>query len=201
MNLVSRITNIVTKPKDEWPVIAAEPATVQSLFTSVVLPLAAIAPICNAINSLVFGHGIPLTGLTWRPSPLAAVTGLVVSYVLSLLGVALTSFIVEKLAPSFQSKGDLAQAMKVVVYAQTPVWVAGVLNIVPFLGILVILVGIYALYLAYLGLPVVMQTPQEKVVPYLVVVIVVTIVLWVVFGFISAAVIGTGAMVSGAWQG
>jgi len=198
MNLVSRITNMITKPKDEWPVIAGESETVGSLFTKVVVPLAAIGPICQTVSSLTFGHGIPLTNVSWRPSIGSAIAGLVISYVLALVGVAVVSFVVEKLAPTFQSSGDLPQAMKLVVYSQIPVWIASVLYIIPYIGILVILAGLYGLYLAYLGLPVIMHTPQDKVVPYLIVVIVVTVILWVVFGLISAAVIGTGAMVSGA---
>jgi hypothetical protein len=79
-----------------------------------------------------------------------------------------------------------------------PVWVAGVLNIVPFLGILTIFVGIYGLYLAYLGLPVIMKTPQDKVVVYLIVVIVIAIVVSVIMGVITTAFVGAGMFMS-AW--
>ena len=47
MNLVSRITNITMRPKEEWPVIAEEQETVQSLFTNVIVILAAIAPLLD----------------------------------------------------------------------------------------------------------------------------------------------------------
>lgn len=198
MNLIERVKRIATKPKEEWPVIATEPSTVSDLFKGVAVPLVAIAPVCTAISSLLFGHGIPMTDITYRPSFGSVLGTLVLSYVLGLAGVFITSFIVEKLAPNFGSKGDLAQAMKLIVYSYAPFWVAGVLNLIPFLGIITIFVGIYGLYLAYLGLPHVMQTPPDKVVPYLIVVIVVGIIVYFIIGIITAAIIGGGALMTGA---
>ncbi len=48
MSLVDRARNIITNPAAEWPVIAGEPASVGSLYTGYVIPLALIAPICRA---------------------------------------------------------------------------------------------------------------------------------------------------------
>ena len=45
MNLVDRIKGILVEPRNEWPKIAAEPATVQSLYTGWIMILAAIGPI------------------------------------------------------------------------------------------------------------------------------------------------------------
>ena len=47
MSLVSRVQNMLLKPKAEWGVIDAEPATVQGIYTSYVMILAAIGPICS----------------------------------------------------------------------------------------------------------------------------------------------------------
>jgi hypothetical protein len=44
MNLVDRIKNILLSPRTEWPKIAGETATVQSLYVGYILVLAAIAP-------------------------------------------------------------------------------------------------------------------------------------------------------------
>ncbi len=195
MDLVSRVKSITMNPKGEWPIIASESTSVGSLFKGYIMILAAIGPVCAAFSSLIFGHSLPFSDVVWRPSFGAVVGGLVLSYVLVLAGVWLTAFVVEKLAPTFASTGDLTQALKLVAFSQTPVWVAGALNLIPYLGALVLIAGIYGLYVAYLGFPAVMHTPQDKIVPYLVVVIVVTVVLWIVFGFVTTMVVGTGAMV------
>jgi len=197
MSIVSRVTNITLRPKEEWPVIAAETTSTAALFTGFIVPLLLIGPVCSFLSSLIFGQRIPFTGISVRPAAGALLAMLVVSYVLGLVAVAVSAFIVQKLAPTFQSEGDFTQALKLVAYSQAPFWVAGVLNLIPFLGILTVLVALYGLYLAYLGLPVVMKTPPDKVIPYLVVVIVVSVVLWFVVAAISGVIIGATAMVSG----
>ena len=83
-------------------------------------------------------------------------------------------------------------ALKLVVYSMTPVWLAGVLNLVPVLAILTVVVALYAVYVFYLGLPVLMSTPADKVVPYMLVSALVIIVLSVALGAVAAALTGMG---------
>jgi hypothetical protein len=198
MSLVSRVQNIALRPKDEWPVIAGETTSVASLYTGVIVPLALIAPVCTFLNSVVFGQRIPILNVTVHPAAGVLISTMVLTYVLTLVSVWVTAMIVEKLAPSFQSSGDLVQALKLITYSQAPFWVSGVLNLIPFLGVLTFLVALYGLYLVYVGMPTMMKTPQEKVLPYLLVVIGVSIVLWIVISFVTAAIVGTGAMLGGA---
>lgn len=193
MNLIKRVFAVAMNPKGEWPLIAEQPTTTGDLYSKVVVILVAIGPVCTAINSAVFGHSIPFTDVTVRPSMGAIMGSMILTYVLTLIGVFVMAFIVQKLAPTFQSVPDFTQALKLITWSYAPVWVAGVLNLVPFLGALTIIVGLYGIYLAYVGLPFVMKTPQEKAVPYLIVVIVVSIIVWIVIGAISAAVVGVGA--------
>ena len=83
-------------------------------------------------------------------------------------------------------------------YAYTPVWIAGVLNLVPLLWILGILAALYSIYLFYVGIPVMMKTPDAKVIPYMVVAAVVVIVVMFVLGMFAALITGGSAMVAGA---
>ena len=82
-------------------------------------------------------------------------------------------------------------SLKVAVYSYTPAWVAAVLNILPFLGILAIFGGLYGIYLLYLGLPRLMKNPEDKSAGYTVVVVVCAIVLSLVLGAV-AGVVGLG---------
>ena len=192
MDLKTRATNIVTKPAQEWPVIATETTTPADLITSYAAPLSAIPAICGFIGLSIIGVSMPFMG-TFRTGLFAGLTSAVVRFVLGLVGIYVSAIIIEKLAPTFQSKGDTTQAMKLVVFASTPVWIAGVLQIIPALGLLVILAALYAVYLFYLGLPPVMHTPADKVIPYMVVAAIVIFFINLCFGFIAAAVSGTGA--------
>jgi hypothetical protein len=103
--------------------------------------------------------------------------------------------VIDRLAPTFQSRSSAIQALKLVAYAWTATWIAGVVSIVPALAALGILAGLYSIYLFYLGVTPMMKTPSEKVVPYMVVSALVIIVVMAVMGAITTAV--TGAMFVG----
>jgi len=180
MDIQTRARNILTNPQREWPVIAGESADVASLIRDYAGPLSAIPVIARWLAVVLMFHGSFLRG---------AVNG-VVGWVFGLVGVWLAAIVIERLAPSFASRGNTIQAMKLVVYASTPVWVAGVLNLVPELGPLILIAALYAIYLFYLGLPVLMHTPDAQVVPFMLVSALVVILLTIVVGACAAAIAG-----------
>jgi len=191
MDLKTRATNILTRPATEWPAIASEVTTPTDLITSYAMPLSAIPAICGFIGLSIVGMSVPLMG-TIRTGIASGLTSAIVRFVLGIVGLYVSAIIIEKLAPTFQSRGDTTQALKLVVFASTPVWLAGVLQIIPALGLLVILAALYAVYLFYLGLPPVMHTPGDKVIPYMVVAAIVIFVINLCFGVVAAAVSGAG---------
>ena len=50
MSLVARVKAILLTPRTEWPVIEGEPATVASLYTGYIIPLAAIPAVASFIG-------------------------------------------------------------------------------------------------------------------------------------------------------
>lgn len=190
MNLVERAKNIVLSPKTEWPVIASEAAEPASILTSYVLPLALIPTIATAIGMGLIGAG-PVASLG-----LGVAMG-VVSLVTSILGVLIGAFVVDVLAPTFGSEKNFGRSLQLVAYSWTPAWLAGILQIVPALGILGTLAGLYGIYLLYLGLPVIKKTPQEKQVVYLIVVLIAILVVYMIIGGVLmsiVAVLGFGML-------
>jgi hypothetical protein len=189
-NLMTRVTNIITKPKEEWPVIAGESTSVASLYTGYIIPLAAIPAVATFIQMAVIGYGF------FRIPMATALIATIVSYALGLGGIYLGAVVIDKLAPNFQSQPNFLQALKLVAYASTASWIAGIFNILPLLGILAIFGALYGIYLFYVGLPVMMRTPQDKVIVYMivsaVVIIVITVIIAVLVGLITApAMMGT----------
>jgi len=186
VSLVDRVRNILTRPKTEWPVIAAEPASVGSLYRNYIVILAAIPVVATALGMLLFG--INLIIVTVRPSISYVLSQAIVSYVMTLIGVFVIALIIEALAPTFGGQKDRVQALKVAAYSYTAAWVAGIVTIVPMLGLLVLLAMIYGFYLMYLGLPVVMKSDPDKTAVYLVAIIVAAIIVYFVIGAVTAAV-------------
>ena len=185
MSLVERVKQILLSPRTEWEAIDGESTTPAALYTGYIIPLAAIGPIAQVIGYSVLGMRVPFTGTVWRTPIGSAITGAVVSYVLTLVGVFVLALIIDALAPSFDGTKSQIQALKVATYSSTAGWVSGIFALIPglrFLGIL----GLYSLYLLYLGLPVLMKAPKEKAVGYTVVVIVAAIVLFMIIGLVGS---------------
>jgi Yip1 domain len=183
MNLIQRVQRILLSPRTEWEVIDAEPTTPAQLYTGYIMPLAAIGPIAQIIGYSVFGVTIPFVG-TYRPPIGSTIVSAIVGYVLMLAGTYVLALIIDGLAPTFNGQRSQIQALKVAAYSSTASWVAGIFALIPGLRLLAIL-GLYSLYLLYLGLPVVMKAPREKAMGYTVVVILAGIVIFFTIGVIA----------------
>ena len=191
--LLSRVTNILVRPRTEWPVIANESTSTLKLYTGYVAPLAAIGPLASIIGMSLVGISIPFVG-TIRTPIASSLMHAIVSFVLALVGVFVLSLIVNALAPKFGGERNGSQALKVAAYAYTPGWLAGVLLLLPMLSLLAVIAALYGLYLMYLGLPILMKAAKEKAVAYTAVVVLCAIGLGVVVAAISGAMIGGQGM-------
>jgi hypothetical protein len=183
MNLVDRVKRILMTPRTEWQVIDVEATTPAQLYTGYIVPLAAIGPIAQIIGYSVFGISVPFMG-TYRVPIGSAITSALVAYVLSLAATYVLALIIDALAPTFNGQKSQIQALKVAAYSSTASWVAGIFHLIPGLRLLTIL-GLYSLYLLYLGLPVVMKSPREKAMAYTAVVILAAVVLFMIIGVIA----------------
>jgi hypothetical protein len=190
--LIERARNILTTPRTEWPVAAAEAATPAAIFTGYVLPLALIQPIFMLLSVILIGrHGF-FIGLL----------GAAATYVLELVAVGVAALIVDVLAPSFGGRKNMTQALKLVAYASTPRWIAGVFTILPGIGpLFVLLASLYALYLVYLGVPATIDVPQEKAAGFTIVTLVALCVIYALVGIFVATVIASLLIVGAAVTG
>ena len=185
MNLVDRTKSILLSPQQEWQAIDEEETSIGGLVTGYVVPLAAIGPVASLIGMEIFGISVPSVG-TYRVPIGAAVRQGIAQYVMALVGVFALALIIDKLAPYFRVEENRYQALKVAAYSSTPVWVAGIVGLIPALSILRLLGLFYSLYLLYLGLPTLMRVPQHKVMGYTVVVIMCAVGLFFLIGVIAA---------------
>ena len=182
MNLVERAKNIIVTPKTEWDAVSAEEPNIQQILLGYVLPLALIPTI-----AVIIGWGmIGIFGFTSFTYGIAM--GLV-QLINAFLSVLVTGFVIDLLAPSFGSQKNMGRAVQLVAYSMTPVWIAGILNILPTIGWLAGLIGLYGLYLMYLGLSPLMKTPEDKKVGYLVVSIIILVVVYFVIAAILTAIL------------
>jgi hypothetical protein len=196
MNIVERVQKICLTPNTEWAVIDQEITPAGSLISGYVLPLAGIGAIAGFIGGSLVGQTLPFIGGTYRVPITTGIVVAVFAVCMAVVGVFVVSAIINALAPTFGARKDSAQALKVAVYSFTPAWVAGVLQIVPALGVLAILGALYGLYLLYLGLPRLMRCPEDKAVGYVAVVVVCAIVTSIVITVVTGAIVAAGAGVA-----
>jgi hypothetical protein len=188
MNIIERAKNIITSPKTEWDKISTEETSMGQIITTYVVPLALIPSVAAFIGYAFIGVSVPFLG-TVSVGIGFGIGQALTQFISAILGVMLTAFVVDALAPSFASQKNLNKAAQLVAYSFTPAWIGGILNIYPPLAILGLLFGLYGLYLMYLGMPKLMKTPEDKVVVYLLITIVVLIVIWFVIGLILGAIL------------
>jgi hypothetical protein len=148
--------------------------------------LAAIPAVAGFIGLSLIGAGF--MGISYRVSVGAGIAHMVVSYLLSLGAVYLLALIIDALAPTFAGEKNFIQALKVSAFSMTASWLAGIFYILPALAILGLL-GLYSVFLLYTGLPVLMKSPEDKAVPYVVVVIIAGIVLFMIVGALAGLAI------------
>jgi hypothetical protein len=152
--------------------------------------LAAIPAVCGLIGMAIVGISIPVVG-TLRISFGSALIFAAITYLMAFVTVYVLALIVDALAPTFKATRNLENALKLVVYSYTPVWLVGVFLLIPGLSFLMIL-GIYGLYLMWLGLPVLMKVPQNDntTIGYFAAIIICAIVIRYVIARVLAAIIG-----------
>ena len=175
MNVIERAKQIILKPKEEWVVIDQESTSAKDLVIGYLMPLAIIPTVASLIGYGFFykfhsfGFGIKYA----------------IMYFITYVGGAfLTAWIIDALAPSFGSPRDFRKALQLVVYSYTPMMVAGVVMIFPALSPIMLLAGLYSLYLLYLGFKPLMKTPDDKLMTYFVVSLVVLVVVYFVISTI-----------------
>ena len=196
--VLQRVKAILLTPKTEWPIIAAEPATTGSVITYAAI-LALIPLVASVLGAVLFvgrlGLGINLV-----------LASAVISYLIGLGILFVMGIIAAALAPSFDGQNSQIQGLKLIVYASTPVYVAGVLQIIPGLNVIASLVGLaYGIYLIYLGARPVVGVPEVKSGGYTAVIVIIWLILQlVVSAIIVTAIMGaffSGALIAGAAAG
>ena len=171
------------------------------LYKNYIVIIAALAPIATFIGLVVFGISIPFVG-TIRIGVGTALAQMILSYAVALGMTFVIALIIDSLAPSFGGVKSQVQALKTAAYAWTPVWIVGILNILPGLGVVVGLLTlaalVYTIYLLNLGLQNTMQSPSTRSAGYTAVVVIIGIVIGFVLSYVVGMTTGMSSMYRGA---
>lgn len=187
--IIERVKSILLSPKDALTAVKSEEMSIADFMKEYVAILAAIPAIAQFIGLALVGHSV-----FGRRSFIGTLFYAALFYIFSLVSIFVYSKVIDALAPRFNATKHDSSAFKLTVYAWTPAFVAGIFHIIPGLQVLAMLGGLYGIYILYLGLPILMESPEDKTVAYTVVSLIVGLILMVVIGSI-ATVIAFGSAV------
>jgi Yip1-like protein len=163
MNIIERVKSILVKPKQEWLVINGESTSASNLAINYLLPLAIVAALATFIGVAFI--------MTYGSTKLGMFVALRL-FVSLIVAVYVAGYIADAVAPSFGSEKNLNKSMQLVGYSATPIFIACIIGLFPDLLWLGLVLGsVFAIYLLFLGLPVLKKTPEDKIPIYLIVIV------------------------------
>lgn len=178
MNVVERAKNIILRPRTEWEVIKVESLSVSDMFNQYAKFMAAIPAVAGFLASGLF-----------RASLTRALVWAVMEYILMLAGVYAFAYVMDILAPFFGARKDLISSLKVAIFSSTPAWIGGIFTFVPGLSILGLVAGLYSLYLLHLGIKLLKEPPQNRLLGYFFTTFVVGVVIYILVGTLAGAIL------------
>jgi len=178
ISLVRNPASYITENKDS-------PATVRGIMVNYVAVLAAIPFFASLIGYLWYYDLYIPFGFEGSFVAYAFLYAFLF-YIFDVIAVYVVALVIGFLAPTFGSSTDQIKSLKLSAFIFTPAFLIGILDIIPFLGILTILGILYGLYILYLGLPIILGTHKDRVVTYVVAVVIATFIVY----FVLDAIIG-----------
>lgn len=173
-----RLRAILFEPRNEWPRIAAERATAQSIAVGWVMVLAAIGPVAAFAGHVDLG-----VARATRIAIGGYATTLVVTFVLALIA--------DALAPAFGGRKDFIASLKLVAYSFTAVYLAGIGHLAgPGGRILLFAAAIVSWSSFFIGAPILRRCENNRALAYTVVMLIAWIALAMIAGY---AIAGAGA--------
>src|ERR1700755_2071110 len=128
MSLVTRAKNILLSPATEWRVIRSETETPKTLLVKYVIPMALIPAIARFIGFGLIGVDafvVHVGGIKW------GLIWAIDSFLSSLVIYYICTYVIDALAPNFNSPKNIGRSAQIVAYSYTAAWVAGIFHILP----------------------------------------------------------------------
>jgi hypothetical protein len=159
--ILTRVQELIFKPKETWAVIEKEPANLQDTYLNYVMPLAAIPAVTNFLGMALIGVGP--SGAHMRIGFVSGIVQAILDFSLTLGIVYALARAIAQLAPNFGAERNFEQAFKLSAFSLTAWWVVGFLHLIPALRNFTILGAAYSSYLMYIGIPVLIKPRADQV--------------------------------------
>lgn len=161
---MNHLFGIMTSPHGTWSAIRDQDDSVLMTYIKFVIPIALLPACAWYFGSVEIGWqlGDRVIKLTSE----SAMQIMALFYLAMLIGTGGLGFMVHWMSETYEAQGSsIAKGVRIAAYTLTPLFLCGALGFYPNLWI-DILVGCaaaaYAVYLLYIGVPIVMNIPEER---------------------------------------
>lgn len=160
--IYNRAKGMILNPVQEWESVKSEHLNRNEIIKNYALPLILMGGV-----AIFLGQYIDPSYLD--PSFDHVLMLVFVSIIVAIAGIFINANVINYLAPNFNTEKNLENAFKLVIYASTPSYVGSIIASLHTSLSIFGLLGLYSVYLYWLGYSQIMGTPNDKRSSYLIV--------------------------------
>jgi len=162
--MLSHLLGILFNPAEEWKKIHDEECGVGKCYFTYVFIMAAIAPVSGYFGTTRFGWEIGAREAI-KLAPDSALIIAIAYYLVLLVGVFSMGLMIHWMAKTYDAGQDLSRSIRLAAYTATPLFLVGIIELLPILW-LNFIIGLpalaYSVKLLYTGLPIMMEVDSER---------------------------------------
>ncbi|HSH40712.1 MAG TPA: Yip1 family protein [Arenicellales bacterium] len=162
--LLRYVWGILSEPRATWARIRDEEWSIPEIYLRVVVPLALISPVAGYFGTTRVGWQIG-AGSPIKLTDSSAAQISIVYFGAILVTVFVVGMLISWMSETYGSRQSLTRSVAIAVYSAVPLFLVGFFQVYPVLWIN-FLIGLpalaYAVYLLYLGVPIVMNISTER---------------------------------------
>lgn len=166
-SIADRVKGILVNPRAEWEKIKPETITNKELILFYVLPFAAVAALISFF-------------VIWISTYLSFFLALrfgILKLITPIITIIVTAVVINELADIFDSTKNLNNAFKLITYSFTPVLLVDIIVSISWTLVFLSIFGLYGVYIFWLGLPRMMNSPDDRRLVYTIAAVATVIIL------------------------
>ncbi|WP_299598549.1 Yip1 family protein [uncultured Microbulbifer sp.] len=163
--MLNHLYGLMVQPRRQWQEIAGLSEKGLNRQIPYVIILALLPALCWYFGTTEIGwnigHGRPVRTLTSN----SALSLVAVFYVTMILAVIAVGYFIHWMAKTYGAKSHPMKGMVIAGFTATPIFVAGAAGLYPILWLDILLATLavaYAVYLLYVGIPIVLNVNEER---------------------------------------
>ncbi|MEX2489602.1 MAG: Yip1 family protein [Pseudomonadales bacterium] len=161
---MNHVIGILFYPERQWERIRDRNETALGLYLRYLIFMALLPPVAWYVGATEVGWSVG--GRVIKLTPESALQIVILFYIAILAGIGALGYMVHWMSETYEAKDStFSKGVGIAAYTCTPLLICGAVGFYPILWLdilLGVLAASYAVYLLYVGVPIVMEMPRER---------------------------------------